>query len=280
MKEYEFSVLMSVYYKDNPIFFDRALKSVIDDQILKPNEIVLVKDGPLTENLENIIKKWKNRVEFFNVIAFEKNRGLGEALRVGIKECKYELIARMDSDDISKPERFLKEIEIFKNNPEIDLVGSWINEFWEVDNKIILQKMRQVPRTDEEIKRKLKILSAFNHPTVMYKKSKVIESGNYNEKYHYMEDYYLWVRMALNNCKFYNIQESLLLFRTTPDTYKRRGGLKFVKADYLFQKELLKNHFINLIEFFRNIFIRTCFRVMPYQMRCLVLNKILRRKNK
>lgn len=275
---FSFSVLMSVYYKDNPIFFDRALKSIIDDQILKPNEIVLVKDGPLTDELEKVIKKWKDKTNnLFKIIAFEKNKGLGEALRIGIQECKYELIARMDSDDISKSERFFKEIEIFKSNSEIDMVGSWINEFWEIDNKIILKKMRQVPENDEEIKRKLKILSAFNHPTVMYKKSKVIESGNYNEKYHYMEDYYLWVRMALNNCKFYNIQESLLLFRTTPDTYKRRGGLKFVKADFKFQKELFSLGFINRIEYIKNLNVRFIYRMIPSNIRSFLLNKIFRR---
>lgn len=275
-----FSVLMSVYIKENPRYFDRALKSVIDDQILKPNEIVLIKDGPLTEELDRIIEKWsKKYINLFKIISLEKNMGLGEALRVGVENCSYKLIARMDTDDIAKPERFQEQVEIFRKNKEIDLVGTWIDEFWEIDNKIEIQKIRKVPENDREIKEKLKFLNSFNHPTVMYKKNKVLEAGSYSEKYHLMEDYYLWIRMAMNNCKFYNVQKPLLFFRTTPDTYKRRGGIKFIKADILFQTELLKIGFINIFEYLRNLFIRCSFRIVPWQVRELLQKKLLR-KNK
>ena len=277
--DFYFSVLMSVYIKENPKYFDRALQSITDDQILKPNQIVLVKDGPLTDELEKIIKKWSEKYKnLFKIIPLEKNMGLGEALRIGIENCSYNLIARMDTDDIAKPERFQEQIKIFKNN-EVDLVGSWIDEFWEVDNKIKVQKIRKVPEKDKDIKEKLKFLNSFNHPTVMYKKIEVLKSGSYSEKYHLMEDYYLWVRMAMDNCKFYNIQKSLLFFRTTPDTYKRRGGVKFIKADVLFQTELLKIGFINIFEYLRNLFVRISFRIIPWQLR-EVLQKKLLRKNK
>ena len=277
--DFYFSVLMSVYIKENPKYFDRALQSITDDQILKPNQIVLVKDGPLTNELEKIIEKWSEKYKnLFKIIPLEKNMGLGEALRIGIENCSYNLIARMDTDDIAKPERFQEQIKIFKNN-EVDLVGSWIDEFWEVNNKIEVQKIRKVPKNDREIKEKLKFLNSFNHPTVMYRKNEVLKAGNYSEKYHLMEDYYLWVRMAMDNCKFYNIQRSLLFFRTTPDTYKRRGGIRFVKADILFQTELLKIDFINIFEYFRNLFIRISFRIVPWQIRELLQKKLLR-KNK
>ena len=274
--DFYFSVLMSVYIKENPKYFDRALQSITDDQILKPNQIVLVKDGPLTDELEKIIKKWSEKYKnLFKIIPLEKNMGLGEALRIGIENCSYNLIARMDTDDIAKPERFQEQIKIFKNN-EVDLVGSWIDEFWEVDNKIKVQKIRKAPEKDKEIKEKLKFLNSFNHPTVMYRKNEVLKAGSYSEKYHLMEDYYLWIRMTMNSCKFYNIQKSLLFFRTTPDTYKRRGGIRFVKADILFQKELLKIGFINIFEYLRNLFVRISFRIVPWQLREVLQKKLLR----
>lgn len=277
--DFYFSVLMSVYIKEIPKYFDRALQSITDDQILKPNEIVLVKDGPLTDELEKIIKKWSKKYKnIFKIIPLEKNMGLGEALKIGIENCSYNLIARMDTDDIAKPERFQEQIKIFKNN-EVDLVGSWIDEFWEVDNKIKVQKIRKVPEKDKEIKEKLKFLNSFNHPTVIYKKNEVLKAGSYSEKYHLMEDYYLWVRMAMNGCKFYNIQKSSLFFRTTPDTYKRRGGIRFVKADILFQTELLRSGFVNIFEYLRNLFVRISFRIVPWQIRELLQKKLLR-KNK
>ena len=277
--DFYFSVLMSVYIKEIPKYFDRALQSITDDQILKPNQIDLVKDGPLTDELEKIIKKWSKKYKnIFKIIPLEKNMGLGEALRIGIENCSYNLIARMDTDDIAKPERFQEQIKIFKNN-EVDLVGSWIDEFWEVDNKIKVQKIRKVPEKDKEIKEKLKFLNSFNHPTVIYKKNEVLKAGSYSEKYHLMEDYYLWVRMAMNGCKFYNIQKSLLFFRTTPDTYKRRGGIRFVKADILFQTELLRSGFVNIFEYLRNLFVRISFRIVPWQIRELLQKKLLR-KNK
>ncbi len=276
--DFYFSVLMSVYIKENPKYFDRALQSITDDQILKPNQIVLVKDGPLTDELEKIIKKWSEKYKnLFKIIPLEKNMGLGEALRIGIENCSYNLIARMDTDDIAKPERFQEQIKIFKNN-EVDLVGSWIDEFWEIDNKIKIQKIRKVPEKDKEIKEKLKFLNSFNHPTVMYRKNEVLKAGSYSEKYHLMEDYYLWVRMAMNSCKFYNIQKSLLFFRTTPDTYKRRGGIRFIKVDILFQTELLRSGFINIFEYLRNLFVRISFRIIPWQVRELLQKKLLRKK--
>lgn len=275
--DFYFSVLMSVYIKENPKYFDRALQSITDDQILKPNQIVLVKDGPLTDELEKIIKKWSEKYKnLFKIIPLERNMGLGEALKIGIENCSYDLIARMDTDDVAKPERFQEQIKIFKNN-EVDLVGSWIDEFWEVNNKIKVQKIRKVPEKDKDIKEKLKFLNSFNHPTVMYRKNEVLKAGSYSEKYHLMEDYYLWVRMTMSNCKFYNIQKSLLFFRITPDTYKRRGGVKFIKADVLFQTELLKIGFINIFEYLRNLFVRISFRIVPWQIRELLQKKLLRK---
>ena len=238
--DFRFSVLISVYYKEIPRYLDRALQSITDDQVLKPNEIVLVKDGPLTKELDEVIEKYQKRYpNLFKIVALEKNYGLGKALNIGLKNCTYELVARMDGDDISKPERFKKQIDIFKENPDLDILGSWIDEFIEKDGEIKIRSIRKVPETNEEIYQKLKSICAFNHPTVMYRKTKIIEVGSYSQEFA-LEDYYLWIRLAISGANMYNLQESLLEFKITEGTSKRRGGLKLLKSDIKFQKYLLK----------------------------------------
>lgn len=275
----KFSVLISVYYKELPEYLDVSLESITDKQILKPNEIVLVKDGPLTKDLDNVIEKYvKKYPNLFKIIFLEKNSGLGKALNIGLENCSYELVARMDGDDISKPERFQKQIKVFENNPEIELCGSWIDEFNLKNKQIEIQSIRKVPQNSDEIYNKLKFSCAFNHPTVMYKKSAVIKVGSYMQTFA-LEDYYLWIRLALNKCRMYNIQESLLYFRVTDETAKRRGGLKLLKSDLRFQKQLLKEKFINRKEYLRNIFIYGVYRIVPWQVRELLQKKLLR-KNK
>lgn len=272
-ENFKFSVLISVYYKEVPEYLDLSLESITDKQILKPNEIVLVKDGLLTKELDNVIEKYiKKYPNLFKIVALEKNYGLGKALNVGLKNCSNELVARMDGDDISKPERFKEQIEIFKNNSNIDICGSWIDEFQMKDKKIEIQSIRKVPKTNDEIYKKLKFVCAFNHPTVMYKKSRVIKIGSYLQTFA-LEDYYLWVRLALNKCKMYNIQKSLIYFRITDGTVKRRGGIKLLKSDLKFQKYLLKEEFINKREFIKNIFIYGTYRIIPWRIRKILKNK-------
>lgn len=275
--ENKFSVLISVYYKEIPEYLDLSLESIIDKQILKPNEVVLVKDGPLTKDLDNIIEKYiKKYPNLFKIISLEKNSGLGKALNIGLENCSYELVARMDGDDIAKSERFQEQMEIFKNNSKVDICGSWIDEFSLKNKKIEVQSVRKVPENSDEIYTKLKFSCAFNHPTVMYKKSMVIKVGSYMQTFA-LEDYYLWIRLALNKCQMYNIQKSLLYFRITDGTAKRRGGLKLLINDLRFQKQLLKEKFINRKEYLRNIFIYGVYRIIPWQLREVLQKKLLRK---
>lgn len=262
-----FSVLMSIYYKEVPINLDKALESITDIQTLKPNEIVLVKDGPLTKELENTIDKYiKKYPNLFKIIALEKNYGLGKALNIGLENCTFELVARMDGDDISKPDRFEKQIEFMKKNPQVDILGSWIDEFIEKDNNIKIRSIRKVPEKNNEIYLKLKSICAFNHPTVMYKRRKVIEAGSYLQDF-VLEDYYLWIRLAQKNAVMYNLQESLLNFRITEGTSKRRGGIKLLKSDLKFQRYLLESHFLTKSEYLRNIIIYGTYRIIPWKLR-------------
>ena len=276
----EFSVLISIYYKEIPEYLDLSLESITDKQMLKPNEIVLVKDGPLTKELDEVIEKYMNKYpNLFKIISLEKNYGLGKALNIGLENCSYELVARMDGDDISKPERFKEQLEIFKNNPNLDICGSWIDEFQMKDKELEVQSIRKVPETNSEIYQKLKFICAFNHPTVMYKKSKVLKAGSYLQTFA-LEDYYLWIRLALNECKMYNIQKSLIYFRITDGTAKRRGGIKLLKSDLKFQKYLLEEKFINKREYLKNVFIYGIYRIIPWKTREILQKKILRNKKK
>lgn len=264
---YRFSVLISVYYKEVPRYLDRALQSITDDQILKPNEIVLVKDGPLIKELDEVIEKYQKKYpNLFKIVALEKNYGLGKALNIGLENCTYELVARMDGDDISKPERFKNQIDMFRENPNLDILGSWIDEFVEENGEIKIRSIRKVPETSKEIYQKLKSICAFNHPTVMYKKSKVIEVGNYLQEF-VLEDYYLWVRLAISGARMYNIQESLLDFRITEGTSKRRGGVKLLKSDIRFQQKLNRIYFINKFEFIRNLVLYGSYRIISDKLR-------------
>lgn len=278
--DFRFSVLISVYYKEIPRYLDRALQSITDDQVLKPNEIVLVKDGPLTKELDEVIEKYEKKYpNLFKIVVLEKNYGLGKALNIGLENCTYELVARMDGDDISKPERFKKQIDIFKENPNLDILGSWIDEFIEIDGEMKIRSIRKVPEKSDEIFQKLKSICAFNHPTVMYRKSKVIKVGSYLQKFA-LEDYYLWIRLAINSADMYNIQESLLNFRITEGTSKRRGGIKLLKSDIRFQRKIYQLRFINKKQFLENLIIYFIYRILPNHLRDKIQIIKYRKKNK
>lgn len=269
----KFSVLLSVYYREKPSFLKEAINSIID-QTNKPDEIVIVKDGPLSKELNVIIDKFNKKYgELFSIIDLEENVGLGKALSIGIKKCKYDIVARMDTDDISKSTRFEKQIKIFEKDSSIDILGSWVEEFEEDISNII--STRKVPQENREIKEFAKSRNPFNHPSVMFKKSSVLKAGNYIDFY-LNEDYYLWLRMLNMGFNAYNIQESLLYFRISKDTFKRRGGLKYAIQDIKLQNKLLNMNFINKYEYFKNILTRPVVRILPNFLREYIYKNLLR----
>ncbi|MCS7232357.1 MAG: glycosyltransferase, partial [Elusimicrobiota bacterium] len=227
--DFKFSVLIPVYFKENPYFLKESLISCIE-QTLPPNEIVIVKDGPLTSELDEIINKimskYKNITDF-KIINLSQNKGLGKALQKGVIHCSYNIIARMDSDDICDPKRFEKQINFFINHPNIDLIGGWIGEFIDNPNKLIT--IRKTPIDYENIKKSLRYINPINHMTVMFKKSSVIKAGNYQD-YLFLEDYYLWYRMIRCNMILLNIPEILVYVRTK-DLIKRRKGFYYFKQE-------------------------------------------------
>lgn len=210
---------MSLYKKEHPEYFREALDSMIN-QTVKPDEIVIVEDGPLTEELYAVVDEYKEKYkEIFHVFVNEKNLGLGLALNKGLSVCRNELVARMDTDDISKPDRCEKQLKHFKAKPGLSIVGSHIDEFIRTPDNVISQ--RKVPITSEAIYEFAKKRSAFNHPTVMYKKSAVLAEGGYSELRR-NQDVDLFGRMLYNGYKAENIDESLLWFRSSDELAKRR----------------------------------------------------------
>lgn len=227
MMEKKYSVLMSVYHKEKPLFLKASLDSMIK-QTLKPDEIVIVKDGKLTKDLDQVIDNYiSEEPSLFNVVSLEKNIGLGRALDEGLKKCKNELVARMDTDDISLSERCEMQVELFMKNPQLSIVGTMINEFYNDPDNIV--SSRVVPTKHEDIERFIKRRSPFNHPTVMYKKSDVMRCGGYG-KLRRKQDLDLFSRMINNGCTGANIDKSLLLFRSNEDNFKRRKSWSYCKS--------------------------------------------------
>lgn len=214
-----YSVLMTVYQKDNPKYFRQSLDSMLT-QTVAPAEVVIVTDGPITDELQNVIDQLdKEYPNIINEVKLEKNVGLGTALRIGVPKCKHELIARMDSDDISLPDRCRLQLEAFANNPDLDIVGYSIKEFLESVDNIVSE--RKVPITNEDIYKFSKLRDPFNHPTVMFRKEKVLLSGNYGD-YRKNQDTDLWIKLLSNNAVCMNLKEDQFRFRFDEKTYARR----------------------------------------------------------
>ena len=273
-RDIKFSVSMCVYGKDNPLWFETAVESVIN-QTVRASEIVLVVDGPVPDELDSIIKKYEAMTEF-KVIRFEENQGHGNARRAGLKAATYEIVALMDADDICVPERFEKQLEIFANDPTVDIVGGNISEFIGDPENIVAK--RDVPSVDAEIKEYMKKRCPMNQMTVMFKKSSVEQVGGYLDWY-CDEDYYLWIRMAIANMKFANMPDTLVYVRVGEQMYQRRGGRKYFRSEAKLQKYMLKHKIIGFGTYTVNVTKRFIVqRLLPNKIRGWVFKKFARKK--
>jgi glycosyltransferase involved in cell wall biosynthesis len=271
MSKVNFSVLMSVYCKDNPNYFTEAISSIHDEQILKPSQIVIVKDGILTDELNKIIEKWKGKLgNILDVIEVEKNIGLAAALNLGLKHCKYELIARMDADDISLPTRFQSQTAYFQNHPELSVISSWIDEV-ETDLSNSLG-IRKIPEDNQQILDFAKTRNPINHPSAFFKKADVLAVGGY-PIFARAQDYALWSLMLTRNYKFGNVPKVLLLMRTGAGLLNRRGFKYFNQERKIlyFQKSI---GFISSSEYLKNLMIRFLFRIQPNFIKALLYKNI------
>ncbi len=255
-----FSVLLSVYKEENPTFFDQALAS-IENQALPANEIVLVKDGPLTQALEEVISgHTENSKTSYKVIELEENNGLGRALNRGMAHCSFEWIARMDTDDIALPDRFEKQISYLEEHPHVDVLGGWICEF--SNNPKHCTKERRPPCTNNEIIKYAKYRNPINHMTVVFRKSAVMEVEGYLPMSGF-EDYYLWMRMLLRGKKFANLDEVLVKARAGNEMIRRRQGWGYAKDEWELEKAALHIKFWSGFDLFKNLFLRILPRLLP-----------------
>lgn len=270
----QFSVLMSLYIKERPEYLKESLESVLN-QTVRPNQIVVVKDGPLTEELEAVLKSFVSKeTELYTIVPFEQNQGLGLALREGMHYCNYELIARMDTDDIARKDRFELQLTEFEKDPNLDICSSHVLEFEGTIDNIVAKRM--VPLTDSEIKKYQKRRDSFNHPAVMFRKSKVLESGNY-QNCPLMEDTYLWVNMFLHDAKAKNIDDFLLYFRVGKDMFERRGGWKYYKKYKQGRKMVYKTSYISWWDYHYTLLVQFVVALMPNKLRGFVFKKLLHR---
>lgn len=269
-----FSVIISVYRNDKPEFVTRAVDSITTMQTLQPNEIVLVVDGPIPDGLDKLIKSYELS-SLFHVIRLSENKGLGNALRVGLEAAKHEIIARMDSDDISASDRFAKQLAYLSEHKECDIVGGQMTEFIDIEDNIVGD--RKVPLDDRDIKKYLKSRCPMNHVTICARKRAILSVGNYVD-WHFNEDFYLWIRMAEAGYIFANLPDTLVNVRVGRDMYRRRGGWRYFKSEERLQRYMLGHRLISLPRYAYNVAGRFFVQVaMPNWLRGIVFQKLFRK---
>ncbi|MCL2413793.1 MAG: glycosyltransferase [Bacteroidales bacterium] len=273
-----FSVLISVYHKEKPAFLEASLSSIFE-QTLLPNEIVIVKDGKLSPELDAILDRCQaNYPDIVKINSLPENLGLGVSLAYGLERCSNELVARMDTDDICLPFRFEEQYNMLMNHPELDLVGFNIAEF-EYDPNII-HSYRKLPETSEEIYKFGKRRSPVNHVSVMFRRSKVLQVGSYGRLgvNKGMEDYYLWMRMLNENMQFYNIQKVGVLCRIGNDMISRRHGFLYYRLELGCFAKGVRMGYISWFDFFAAAALRGVIHTAPKPMTKWFYNRFLRQK--
>lgn len=219
------SVLMSIYVKEKPEYLQAAMESVLA-QTYPVDEIMLIEDGPLTDELYDLLNDYQNRYpEVIRRFAFEENRQLGRALAKGVELCSHELVARMDTDDIAMPDRIEKQVAYMQAHPEVHVLGGSIREFNDAGTT---DRVKYMPKTQEEILSYVKNRNPLNHMTVMFRRSAILEVGNY-QHFPYLEDYSLWSRMLSKNYQIRNIEDILVKARTSMALVGRRSGWAYFK---------------------------------------------------
>ena len=271
-----FSIITSVYKNDRPEFIREALDSMLVLQSLKPSEVVLVQDGPVPSEISALLNEYELKYpKVMHIIKLEKNGGLGNALKLGVENAEYEIVARMDSDDICLPDRFEKQLAYLEGHPECDIVGGQMTEFIDTPDNIVGR--REVPLSNEEIYDFMKNRCALNHVTVMFRKDVVLKAGNYQDWF-WNEDYYLWVRMMMAGCKFANIPDVAVNVRSGADQYARRGGKKYFDSEIGIKKLMLEKGMITRKEFFINYIQRFIIQLMlPNSVRGWVFRTFARK---
>lgn len=269
-----FSVLMSVYQKENPEYLKEALQSVFF-QTLPPQEVILVKDGPLTEGLEGIIRTYEKNYPQLVVCPLDENVGLGRALQQGIAHCSYDLVARMDTDDIAVASRFEKQYQYMCEHPEIAVTGGLMEEF---DDEGNIRQMKHMPEDQQEILKYARLRNPLNHMTVMFRKADVLQAGGYRH-FPYLEDYDLWSRMLAGGAQFYNIQEVLVKARISEQLYERRGGYGYCRNYLQLRRQQRNQGLLTLGQYVKACIVTMGITLISGSFRQKIYGKYLRNRS-
>lgn len=269
-----FSVCMSVYWNDNADWLQTAIRSVFRQTVV-PSEIILVVDGPVCSEIRHTIQILQSEIPILRIIPLEQNQGHAVARQTALSAARNELVAVMDADDISLPNRFELQLKAMAAHPEVSVVGGLIHEFVDKPNNVV--GVRMVPEHDEEIKTYLKSRAPMNLVTVMLKKSDVMTVGGYLDWY-CEEDYYLWIRLAMAGCRFYNIQENLVHVRVGKEMYRRRGGWRYFQSEAGIQHYMWKCGIVSLPRLCYNVLIRFIVQIiLPSRWRSWIFQHFARK---
>jgi glycosyltransferase involved in cell wall biosynthesis len=265
-----FSLLMPVYNGDRPDYLRRAFRSAVDDQTVRPDQVVIVRDGPVRDELAECLDELQaSSVVPVTFIPLEENRGLGPALDRGLAASWFDVVARMDADDVAMPYRFEVQLPLIE---DADIVGSGLLEFVGDTNDVVGQR---VPPLDQErISRYARVHDPFNHPTVVYRRSAVQAAGGYGD-IPLMEDYSLFARMLAGGARAVNVPEPLVFYRVGATAFKRRGGLRLLRSELRLQHEFRRSGFTSPLEYTRNVAIRGGYRLVPWWCRRAVYRPIV-----
>lgn len=264
------SCAINVYINDRPRYVKEAIESILNQSKI-PDELIIVVDGPIGVQLRNLINSYEVDCEFIKVFSLAKNIGIGAARNYAINRCTGDLIAIMDADDISRPNRFELQYNFFMNC-DVDYLGGQIEEFNEL---LKIRQKRLVPIHHEQIVKFAKYRAPMNNVTSMFKKSKYSESGGY-DAVRFMEDYRLFYKFLNTGSKFHNLEDTLVDVRNNSERINRYRGINYLKNEYNFFLELFLLRNINFFQFFINMAIRLIVRVLPYILLARIY-KILRR---
>ena len=267
-----FSLVMCVYAKENPAYLSQCVDSILKQTIL-PDEWIIVKDGPLTAELESVLSglRFPNELK---IIALPESVTQGPARAEGLKVAKHDWVAIMDSDDICMHDRFEKQLKMIEANPDLSLIGGQIKEFSDSPEHVI--SMRNVPTSHAEILRFAKRRNPFNQMTVMLKRDLALAAGNY-KYFLWFEDYDLWMRMIKSGAICANHPEALVFARVGAGMYGRRRGLTYIRSEWRMQRQLLDMGMVNAAEFATNVAMRIPVRLLPEHSLANVYNRFARR---
>jgi hypothetical protein len=268
-----FSLLLPVYRGDRPEFLRRAFRSSVDDQTLRPDEVVVVRDGPVSAELARTMAELA-AASPVPVVAVElqRNMGLAYALERGLDACSHDVVARMDADDISLPERFARQLELISGG--LDLVGTGMYEF--ADEVGTIGGRRTPPVGADAISRYARFHDPFNHPTVVYRRAAVRRAGGYLPL-GLMEDYYLFARMIQSGARVENLPDPLVMYRVSAGAYARRGGVAQLRAELRLQREFRRRRFTSLSQALRNVLVRGSYRLIPEAVRRGLYRRLITR---